>query len=100
MRRSVKIAAWVLGALALLLVFGVVAVLILGNTSAGRVQIEKLTARLTHGNVQLSGLAGLFPSHLTLEQLVLRDEAGVWLTAGHIELGWAPPAFLGGRLQI
>jgi len=53
----------------------------LGNTAAGRVQIEKLTAKLTKGQVQLSGLAGSFPSHLTLEQLQLRDAAGVWLTA-------------------
>src|SRR5277367_5426938 len=100
MRRSVKIAAWVLGALALLLVFGVVAVLILGNTSAGRVQIEKLTARLTGGHVQLSGLAGSFPSHLTLEELQLSDAAGVWLTARKIELDWTPLAYLEGRLQV
>ena len=52
-------------------------VLILGNTSAGRVQIEKLVARLTGGNVQLSGLAGSFPSHLRLEELKLKDAAAL-----------------------
>ena len=100
MRRFVKISAWVLGALTLLLLLLAGAVLILGNTPAGRVQIEKLTARLTRGTVQLSGLAGSFPSHLTLEQLLLRDDAGVWLTARHIELDWTPRAYLEGRLQI
>ena len=47
MRRSLKIIAWIAGGLAFLLVLLVGAVLILGNTSAGRVQIEKLVARLT-----------------------------------------------------
>jgi len=92
--------AWAFGALALLLVLLVGTVWILGNTAAGRVQIEKLTASLTKGQVQLSGLAGSFPSHLTLEQLQLRDAAGVWLTARRIELDWTPLAYLEGRLQI
>jgi translocation and assembly module TamB len=100
MRRFVKISAWALGALALLLLLVIGAVFIVGNTAAGRVQIERLTARLTGGTVQLSGLAGSFPSHMTLEQLLLRDDAGVWLTARHIELDWTPLAYLDRRLQI
>ena len=99
-RRSLKVAAWVLGALALLLVLSIGTVLIVGNSGEGRVQIERLTARLTGGNVQLSGLGGSFPSHLTLAQLQLRDAAGVWLTATRIELDWTPLAYLEGRLQI
>jgi translocation and assembly module TamB len=99
-RRSLKVAAWVLGALALLLMLSIGTVLIVGNTAAGRVQIERLTARLTGGHVQLSGLGGSFPSHLTLAQLQLRDAAGVWLTATRIELDWTPLAYLEGRLQI
>ena len=100
MRRSVKILAWTLGGLVLLLILAIGTVLIVGNTSAGRAQIEKLVARLTGGNVQLSGLAGSFPSHLTLEELQLRDAAGVWLTANKIELDWTPWSYLEGRLQI
>jgi translocation and assembly module TamB len=98
MRRSLKITAWALGALVLVLLLLIGAVWILGNTAAGRVQIEQLTARLTGGQVQLSGLAGSFPSHLTLEQLQLRDGAGVWLTAKRIELDWTPLAYLKDRL--
>jgi translocation and assembly module TamB len=100
MRRSLKIIAWMAGGLALLLTLVIGTVLILGNTSAGRVQIEKLVARLTSGNVQLSGLAGSFPSHLTLEELELKDAAGVWLTAKKIELDWTPWSYVEGRLQI
>lgn len=100
MRRPLKIIAWVLGLTALLLALLIGTVLILGNTGIGRVQIEKLTARLTGGNVQLTGLAGSFPNHLTLAQLQLRDAGGVWLTATGIELDWTPLAYLEGRLQI
>ncbi len=99
-RRSLKVAAWVLGAPALLLVLLIGTVLIVGNSGTGRVQIERLTARLTGGHVQLSGLGGSFPGHLTLAQLQLRDAAGVWLTATRIELDWTPLAYLEGRLQI
>jgi translocation and assembly module TamB len=99
-RRSLKIAAWLAGGLALLLMLAIATVLIVGNTSAGRVQIEKLVARLTNGNVRLSGLAGSFPSHLTLEELELSDAAGVWLTARKIELDWTPWGYLEDRLQI
>jgi translocation and assembly module TamB len=91
---------WIAGGLALLLALVIATVLIVGNTTGGRVQIQKLVARLTSGNVQLSGLAGSFPSHLTLEELKLKDAAGVWLTAKKIELDWTPWAYLEGRLQI
>ncbi len=100
MRRSLKITAWITGGLALLLTLVIGMVWILGSTSAGRVQIEKLVARLTDGSVRLSGLAGSFPNHVTLEELELRDAAGVWLTAKQIELDWTPWGYLEGRLQI
>jgi translocation and assembly module TamB len=100
MRRSLKILAWTVGGLALLLALVIGTVLVGGNTAGGRVQIQKLVARLTGGEVQLSGLAGSFPSHLTLEELDLRDAAGVWLTAKKIELDWTPWAYLDRRLQI
>jgi translocation and assembly module TamB len=100
MRRSLKITAWMLGSIALLLLLVVGTVLIVGNTAAGRVQIERLVARLTGGTVMLSGLAGSFPSHLTLEELRLTDEGGIWLTAKKIELDWTPWSYWERRLQI
>jgi translocation and assembly module TamB len=99
-RRALKISAWSLAALVLLLALAVGTILIVGNTAGGRVQIEKLVSRLTNGHVQLSGLGGSLPSHLTLEELHLTDAAGVWLTAKKIELDWTPLTYLEGRLQI
>jgi translocation and assembly module TamB len=100
MRRPLRIIAWLLGSTVLLIALLIGTVLIVGNSKIGRVQIEKLTARLTGGHVQLTGLAGSFPSHLTLAQLQLRDSGGVWLTATGIEVDWTPLAYLEGRLQI
>jgi autotransporter translocation and assembly factor TamB len=93
MRRSMKISAWVLGALALLIVSLGGALWMLGNTQTGRAAIEKLTYRLTDGRVVVAGLAGSFPSHLRIEQLELRDALGPWLTARQIVLDWSPFAY-------
>jgi translocation and assembly module TamB len=100
MRRSLKITAWVLGGMALTVCLLLGAVFTIGNTDAGRSAIERLTDRLTHGQVKLSGLQGSFPRHLLLDKLELRDARGVWLTARGIVLDWSPLAYLENRLQI
>ena len=100
MRKSLKITAWTLGGLAVLLVLLGAVVWVAGNTAAGRAQIEGLTYRLTAGHVRLLGLAGAFPHRLTLEELQLADERGIWLIAKGIELDWSPLAYLSGRLQV
>jgi translocation and assembly module TamB len=94
MRRPAKIALWSIGALLLLLSLSLGVVLMVGNTDAGRGAIEALTKRLTGGTVQLSGLAGSFPSHLRLEHLQLSDDRGVWLSADQIVVDWNPAALL------
>jgi translocation and assembly module TamB len=100
MRRALKISAWALGGLALLiLVLGGV-LLIAGNSDPGRAMIEKMTHRLTSGHVSLSGLKGSFPQALSIERLQLSDDRGVWLTAERITLDWSPAALLARRLQI
>ena len=100
MRRSMKISAWVLGTLALLLLSLGGGLLLLGNTQMGRTAIEKLTYRLTGGEVTVAGLSGSFPSHLRIEKLELRDALGLWLSATKIVLDWSPFVSLAGRLQV
>ncbi len=100
MRRSLKISAWVLGTLALLIVSLGGALMMLGNTGTGRAAIEKLTYRLTDGKVVIAGLTGSDLSHLRIEKLELRDAVGVWLSAERIVVDWSPLAFIAGRLRV
>ena len=100
MRRALKFSAWVIGSLTVLILLSVGALFIAGNTGSGRAMIAKLSHRLTSGHVSLSGLAGSFPAHLTLERLELSDDRGVWLTAERVTLDWSPSALLARRLQI
>ncbi|HEY5264964.1 MAG TPA: hypothetical protein VIJ37_08220, partial [Steroidobacteraceae bacterium] len=95
-----KISAWSVAGLALLILLLFGTVFIAGNTDTGRAMIERLTYRLTDGQVKLSGLAGSFPRRLTLAKLELRDHRGVWLTAERIALRWVPLALLERRVQV
>ncbi|HWX80501.1 MAG TPA: translocation/assembly module TamB domain-containing protein [Steroidobacteraceae bacterium] len=100
MRRSIKISAWVLGGLGLLMLSLGGALLMLGNTESGRAAIERLAFRLTRGQVTVSGLSGSNLSHVRIEKLELRDAQGLWLTAERIVVDWSPLAWLQGRLQV
>ncbi len=100
MRRVLKVSAWALASVVLLIVLLSGAVFIAGNTGAGRAMIERLTARLTSGHVSLTGLHGSFPRRLLLDRLELSDDRGVWLSAENVSLDWSPAALLTRRLQI
>src|SRR5215472_16091021 len=100
MRRAWRIGAWTLGSLLTVLVALVAAVLIAGNTAAGRALIERSIARFSDGHVRLSGLAGSFPAAIDLDQLQLSDERGVWLIAERVSLRWSPLALLVRHVNI
>lgn len=100
MRRTFKIVAAALGGLLLLIVAVGGALVITANTGPGRAMIERMTSRLTGGNVELTGLGGSLPAQLTLEKLQLSDARGVWLTAERVSLRWTPSALLLHGLQI
>lgn len=100
MRRALRITAWTVGSVLLLVVGLAAAVLVAGNTARGRALIEQATARLTDGHVRLAGLSGSFPAAIDLEQLQLSDERGVWLTADRVSLRWSPLALLRRHLKV
>jgi translocation and assembly module TamB len=100
MRRALKIAAWVAGAFALLILLLGGALFIGGNTGPGRAMLERLTHGLTSGHVSLAGLTGSFPQQLMVDTFELSDDRGVWLHAEGVTLNWSPLALLARRLQI
>ncbi|HWW20459.1 MAG TPA: hypothetical protein VNZ06_06615, partial [Steroidobacteraceae bacterium] len=99
LRIALIIAALIIVGLPLLIV-GVV--LVAGNIDSGRRFIERTTEQLSGGSVQLQGLAGRFPDHLTLAQLQLRDTQGLWLQAREIQLNTSPLDLLSkeGRIDL
>lgn len=100
MRTALKTLAWICAGAAGLTVLAALAVLVAGNTEAGRALIERITSRLSAGTVELSGLGGAFPARLTLRELKLADARGVWLSAARIEVAWAPLEMLRGRIAV
>ena len=100
MRRALRIAVWTLGSTLLLLVLLATSILIVANTSGGRMLIERGVATLSGGQVRLAGLAGRFPQAIELARLELRDADGVWLTVEGLSLRWSPLALLGREVKI
>jgi translocation and assembly module TamB len=100
MRRAWRIGTWTLGAALTVLVALVAAVLIAGNTAAGRALIERSIAHFSDGHVRLSGLAGSFPAAIDLDRLQLSDQRGVWLMAERVSLRWSPLALLVRHVSI
>ncbi len=100
MRRALRIAAWSVGAVLLLAVLGVGALIVAGNTRAGRRLIEHETARLSSGRVRLVGIGGRFPSHIDIARVQLSDSQGPWLRAAHVSLRWSPLALLAWDLRL
>ena len=100
MRRVFKVSAWAIGIAVLLATVLGGAVMVGGNTAAGRGFLERLTFRLTSGYVKLNGLGGSFPTQLTLGELQLIDREGVWLTADDISLTWRPLRLLERQIRV
>jgi translocation and assembly module TamB len=100
MARALRIAARTCGAVLLFCVVLIALILIGANTSGGRAYLERLTNRLTDGMVQITGLRGRLPAAIELERLELRDPHGVWLTAEHVSLRWAPQALLTRHIRV
>jgi translocation and assembly module TamB len=76
------------------------ALMVIGNTDAGRRLIERTTERLTGGEVLLQGLAGRFPDQLSLSHLRLKDPQGPWLTVDDLRLDWSPLPLLRRHARI
>jgi translocation and assembly module TamB len=90
MRRTVRIAVWLLAPLLGLPLLAVLAVFVGLNTDPGRHLAERLASRFTGGEVSIQGVAGRFPDHLRVGRIEVRDAQGVWLTVRDAALDWSP----------
>ena len=100
MRRGLRIAAWSVGGLLLLIVLSIAAVIVIGNTGPGRRLLEGETAKLTSGAVRIAGLGGTFPGDIEIADLELHDAKGEWMTARRISIQWSPMALLAWDMHI
>lgn len=100
MPRWLRITAWSLGGLVVLVLLGIVTLVVVGNTDGGRRLLESETAKLTSGRVRIAGFGGSFPADIEIASLQLSDPKGVWMTANGVSLHWSPLALLAWDLHI
>ncbi|HEY1891691.1 MAG TPA: translocation/assembly module TamB domain-containing protein [Steroidobacteraceae bacterium] len=100
MPRWLRITAWSLGGLLILVLILIAAVVVIGNTGSGRRLLESETAKLTSGQVRITGFGGSFPAHIEIASLELHDSKGVWMTAQGVSLHWSPLALLAWDMHI
>ena len=90
MKRPAKVAAWAVGVLVGLPLFGLVVLAVFANTGVGRAAIEAAARTFSGGEIVLQGLSGRFPNALRLAHGEIRDKDGVWLTLDDVALDWSP----------
>ncbi len=70
-----------------------------GRTSLKHLAETKIGAA-TGGEASIGELGGALPGAVTLENIALSDQRGIWLTIDRAELVWRPFLLLQGRIEI
>jgi translocation and assembly module TamB len=81
-------------------IFLVVVLLLAANTGPGQDFIARQIGPLSGGLVQVEGLTGQLPLAPRLARLVVRDDAGIWLTLEQAALDLDPWPLLRGQIQV
>lgn len=97
MRRALK---WIGGVLLVLVMTPVAVVGIGANSDAGRRLIERQTASLTGGTVQIEGLSGRFPDALRATRIQVSDAKGPYIVISGLVLDWSPLRLVHRTAQI
>jgi len=100
MARTIRILAWVAGALIVLPVVLITFVLVVANMDWGRRMLELTTAQLSGGRVVLAGMSGRFPDDLRIAHAEVHDAQSLWLSADDVALQWSPSGLASKRLQV
>lgn len=96
-RKWLIFVAWGAGAVLLLML---VVMLFLCGTDSGRARLVRLIAAASDGEVNLEGLGGGVPGHISVRELRLRDKNGVWVHAQNVVLDWNVFALLTHSVDI
>ncbi|HZU88575.1 MAG TPA: hypothetical protein VE993_04890, partial [Stellaceae bacterium] len=75
-------------------------VLVGGNTGPGRHIAARLVARISGGDLRVSGLSGRFPDRLRIARMDIRDRRGVWARVADLGIDWSPLALWHGVVRI
>ncbi|MGR9107720.1 MAG: translocation/assembly module TamB domain-containing protein [Gammaproteobacteria bacterium] len=94
----VRIIRWIAWSFATLLGL-VLLLLIFVNTSAALRLIESQVARLTAGEVRISGLDGRLPDEFRADRIELYDSEGLWLAIEEFRFDWDPGRLLLGTVR-
>ena len=99
-RLALYVIASVFGVLLLLLISGFAVLRSDAGLAWIKTKIETAASEPGGLNVAIGRLAGPLPATLRLEEVVLSDAEGVWLTADRIALDWRPLSLIAGKLSI
>ena len=100
MSRATRILAWSAGVLIVLPVVLITLVVAVANTDWGLRVLELTTARLSGGQVVLTGMSGRFPDDLRIAHIEVREGETIWLSADDVALQWSPSALAGKLLKV
>ncbi|GBR07913.1 translocation/assembly module TamB domain-containing protein [Asaia siamensis] len=93
-----RVALWcvalIVGLPLALVTLALAGILVFANIPYGQRFIERETASLTGGMVQMQGLDGAFPYRLHLRRLTIHDHIGPYLAIDELRLNWSPLALL------
>ncbi|NIE79133.1 translocation/assembly module TamB domain-containing protein [Asaia sp. As-1742] len=96
--RARRILLWVAGLVVgvpvALVTIALVVILVFVNIPYGQRVIERQTASLTGGMVELQGVGGFIPSRLHIRRITLHDHLGPYLTIDEARLNWSPLALI------
>ncbi|MAK62251.1 MAG: hypothetical protein CMK09_14875 [Ponticaulis sp.] len=101
-KRKFPLWAWILSGIALVLLLAVLVLRWALASEFGRNMVEsQLESRVFSGqSVSLDGFDGDLFDRISIEELIVSDEDGIWLTARQLELDWSPLSLLGRKLDV
>lgn len=100
LRRILRIVAWTLLGLVVLVAVVLAGGYVFLNTQGGQNFAAHEIGSLSGGMVKITGLGGHFPDHLTAKKIVVADAKGPYATVDDAVLRWSPVALIHHRLHV